>query len=147
MSIMDVVQRLAGLPPKRQLLVARTVVDLTVASVAISLLPFSRAIRIGCVPLGVSKKSLPLPDYVWAIEAVSRRLPWRTVCFQKGVAVQALLRRSGVDARLHYGARRNADSGELEAHVWVTAGTQSVIGVEEAKGFAELATYPREDQT
>lgn len=81
-------------------------------------------------------------ECVWAVEAIARRLPWRTVCIQKGLAVQRLLRSSGVDAILHYGARRAPDSGELEAHVWVTVAGEAVIGGEEAVGFAEIAAFP-----
>jgi hypothetical protein len=69
-------------------------------------------------------------------------MPWRTVCIEKGIAVQRLLRKSGIDAMLHYGARQDAQSGNLEAHVWVTVGESPVIGGEEAKKFSQIAVYP-----
>ena len=72
---------------------------------------------------------------------MSRRLPWRTKCIEKGLAVQRLLRSGGVDALLHYGAR-HAENGMLEAHVWVSVDGETVIGGDEAPGFAELAQYP-----
>jgi hypothetical protein len=56
--------------------------------------------------------------------------------------LQRLLRRGGVDARLHYGARGNGGAGNLEAHVWVSVGGRILIGGDEAAGFAELAVYP-----
>jgi hypothetical protein len=55
---------------------------------------------------------------------------------------QRMLRSAGVDAILHYGARRNHESSVLEAHVWVTVNGRPVVGGEEAKGFAAIATYP-----
>jgi hypothetical protein len=64
------------------------------------------------------------------------------MCIEKGLAVQRLLRQSGVDALLHYGAQQIPSSGKLQAHVWVTVGGDAVIGGEEAAGFAELARYP-----
>ena len=83
-----------------------------------------------------------MEDCLWAVDAAARRLPWRTMCIEKGLAVQRLLRRNGIDARLHYGARNNAYRDRLEAHVWVTVDGRAVIGGEEADDFAELASYP-----
>lgn len=116
-------------------------VALTAASVAVAILPFRKAIAFGSVPLH-RRSDVTLDDCVWAIEAVGRRLPWRTMCIQKGLALQRLLRSGGVDAVLHYGARRSADSGALEAHVWVSVSAQTIIGGEEAPGFAEVAAFP-----
>jgi len=114
---------------------------LTIASAAVALLPFKRAVRLGAVPLG-PRRSIEIDDCTWAIEAAARRLPWRTVCIEKGIALQRLLRSRGIDAILHYGARHHPDSGKLEAHVWVSAGGKAVIGGEEAAGFVEVAAYP-----
>ena len=69
-------------------------------------------------------------------------MPWRTLCIEKGLAVQRMLRRGGVDAVLHYGARRSVKTGELEAHVWVSVSGEIVIGGEEALGMPELARFP-----
>jgi hypothetical protein len=96
--------------------------------------------KLGPVPLG-RRKALDPADCVWAIEAAARRLPWRTMCIEKGLAAQRLLRRSGVDAVLHYGARHNDDEGRLEAHVWVTVDGKTIIGDQSPLHFTELATY------
>jgi hypothetical protein len=64
------------------------------------------------------------------------------MCIEKGLAVQRLLRSSGVDARLHYGARHAPKTGKLEAHVWVTVAGEVIFGGEEAAAYAELARYP-----
>lgn len=124
----------------RRKLIVRAAVSVTAASAAIACLPFRRAIRFGSVPVsGRSQHSTD--DWLWVLEAVARRLPWRTMCIEKGLALQRLLRRDGIDARLHYGAR-HAAGGKLEAHVWVTVAGRSVLGGEEAAGFAEIASYP-----
>lgn len=114
---------------------------LALASAAVALLPFRWAIRFGAVRLG-GRHNHEVEDCVWAIEAAARRLPLRTVCIEKGIALQRMLRRSGRDARLHYGARREAANGVLEAHVWVTLAGIPVIGGDEADNFAELACFP-----
>jgi hypothetical protein len=114
---------------------------LAVASAAIAFLPFRIAIRFGCAPLG-KKRQGSVEDCVWAVEAASRRMPWRTVCIEKGLVAQRLLRTAGVNAVLHYGARHLPATGRLEAHVWVMVGGDAVIGGTEAREFAEIATYP-----
>ena len=132
--------RLNRLPRDRQRLLVRALVLLTLISAAVAWLPFDRAIRLGSVPLG--RRRANAEDTVWAVEAAARRLPWRTVCIEKGLALQRLLRSAGVDAILHYGARHHPIDGRLEAHVWVSVADRAVIGGEEAPQFAAIATYP-----
>jgi hypothetical protein len=114
---------------------------LGVASAAVALTPFRYAMRFGSVPLG-RRQAIPAEEIVWAVEAAARRLPWRTVCIEKGLVVQRMLRLAGVRAILHYGARHHPESSKLEAHVWVTIDGRAVIGGEVAPDFAPVATYP-----
>lgn len=107
-------------------------------SATLALLPFKYAIHLGSVPLG--EERISIDDCLWAIESVSRRLPWPTACIEKGLVMQRLLRSAGFNALLHYGARQEAS--KLESHVWVTVDGQAVIGGEEAKSFAAIAIYP-----
>jgi hypothetical protein len=123
-------------------LLLRASFALSMASAAVALLPFRRAIQIGSVPLVSGQKRWRSEDCVWAVEAAARRLPWRTMCIQKGLAAQRLLRRSGTDARLHYGARHHPQDGKLEAHVWVSVEDKIVIGGDEADDFAEVGVFP-----
>lgn len=134
------VKRLRRLSSERRELLLRSAFLLGCASVAVAILPFRTAIRFGSVRLGES--ALAEADCIWAVEAAARRLPWRTMCIEKGLVVQRMLRRAGIDAVLHYGARHNPDSRKLEAHVWVMVADRAVIGGEEARGFAEIASYP-----
>jgi hypothetical protein len=130
--------RLSG---EQRRLLLRAAGLLTIASAIVALLPFRRALSFGSVGLG--RKSAPgMADFVWAVKAAARRLPWRTKCIEQGLALQRMLRLAGVDAVLHYGARHDPHSRKLEAHVWVSVGGEAVIGGEEAAGFAEIAAYP-----
>jgi hypothetical protein len=133
--------RLQRLNPAQRRLLIRACVVLSAAAAAVALLPFRRAIRFGCVPQRPGSR-VEIADCVWAIEAAARRLPWRTLCIEQGLAAQRMLRRAGCDAVLHYGARQNRASGQLEAHVWVSVDDRTVIGGEEASGFAHVAAYP-----
>jgi hypothetical protein len=132
--------RLRRLSAEQRRLLLRAALLLGVASAAVALLPFRKAVRLGSVPLG-SQGGVRVEDVAWAVDASARRLPWRTMCIEKGIVVQRMLRRGGVDAVLHYGARNHAGSTKLEAHVWVTIAGQPVIGGDEAAGFAELASF------
>ena len=114
---------------------------MTGASIAVAALPFRVAIRFG-VARHSGGGDPTAEDAVWAVEAASRLLPWRTMCIEKGLAVQRMLRSAGVDAILHYGARQSLETGKLEAHVWVTAGREPIIGGDEAPHFAEVASFP-----
>lgn len=124
---------------KRKLLL-RALVLLTLVPLALALLPFETAIRLGSVALRSAPWSLE--ECRWAVECAARRVPSRTMCIEKGLVLQRLLRLAGIDARLHYGARHHPDSRELEAHVWITVAGEAVLGGEEAQGFAQVATYP-----
>ena len=135
------IARYCALPRTRRALLPRAVVTLTLASAAVSVLPFRNAIRFGLVGLA-PRRLASATDIVWAVEAAARRLPWRTVCLQKGLAAQHMLRAAGIDASLHYGARHQTGTSDLEAHVWVSVDGKPVIGGEEALAFAEVAKFP-----
>jgi hypothetical protein len=75
-----------------------------------------------------------------AVLAWARRLPWRALCFEQGLAAFALLRRRHVTATMHYGAA--TIGGELQAHVWVTSGKTEVVGCENKEDYGLLARFP-----
>jgi hypothetical protein len=133
--------RFRNLDGERRALLARAAITVALSSAAVALLPFRRAIRFGSVETA-GPAGQGIEDWLWAVEAAARRVPWRAVCIEKGLALQRLLRRDGIDARLHYGARHDPNDGKLQAHVWVTVGERTVIGGEEAPGFTEIASYP-----
>jgi hypothetical protein len=135
------VTRLYRLTSARRKLLMRALLMLSAASAAVALLPFRRAIRFGSVARQ-SGEQLLVADCIWAVRAAAKRLPWRTVCIEQGLTAQRMLRRAGIDAVLHYGARREPGFGKLEAHVWVTVAGRAILGGEEAQDFAEITSYP-----
>ena len=124
-------------------LLAEALPTLAWASLAIALLPFKRVAATASQP----DRAAPRPDgaaprkIAWAVNAWARRVPWRAVCFQRGLAAHRMLRRRGYASILHYGVAQEADAG-VKAHVWVSVDGQAVIGGEEAPKFACLATFP-----
>jgi len=75
----------------------------------------------------------------WAVQRISIRLPWRSVCFHRGIAAHQMLRRRGIASILHYGVNPQEN---LKAHVWVTADGRPVVGVREAVGYTQIAVFP-----
>jgi hypothetical protein len=68
----------------------------------------------------------------------ARRLPWHPTCLRQALAVQRMLRRRGIPARLHLGV---ASIAEVEAHAWVTVGDRVVIGARERERFTPLGAF------
>lgn len=123
-------------------LVAEAVLLLGAASLAIRLLPF-RTVASMAAKNGRTRAPAG-PDAArrlrWAILAAARRVPWRAVCFQQGLAAHWMLRRRGYASRLHYGARAEPGS-DLKAHVWVRSGDTDIVGCENAADYALLTTF------
>lgn len=127
------------------MLAANAMLVLAGTTLAIKLLPFRAIGRLASQRLrrraNISTKRRIVNRIAWAVSAAARRAPWKAVCFQQGLAAQIMLRQSGVDSTLFFGATSNRGRG-LEAHVWVRAGGIDVIGCENADQYAVLATFP-----
>ena len=122
-------------------LFAEAAATLTLASIAVRSWPFRWIVR--SARLGGGSGGDPDPEAVGrAVRRASRRMPWRTVCFQEGLAAHWMLRRRGAPSRLHYGLRSKE---RLSAHVWVTLDGHPVIGEEYADPHACVAAFPRLD--
>ena len=136
-------QRLARLGWTDRVLLVEAMIVLTLASIAIKVVPFRHVVR-AAAAFGRPVKDGTPPDLlirkiVWWVNSAGNRVPWRAVCFQRGLAVHVMLRRRGISSFLHYGV---AQADSLKAHVWVSAAGRDVIGGQEAAGFTRLASYP-----
>ena len=67
-----------------------------------------------------------LNDIVWAVTAVSRRVPGAT-CLTQALAGRLLMSRAGIPTQLQIGVARG-ENGALTAHAWVESNGQIVIG-------------------
>lgn len=119
---------------------------LTLASIATRALPFRWTVATaGRLPVMRREASGWRPELARevarTVDGCAGRLPWRPVCFQRGLAAHLMLRRRGIPSVLHYGVRQSTDRG-LDAHVWITVDRQVVVG---AAGLADhvcLARFP-----
>jgi len=76
-----------------------------------------------------------------SILSAVKLLPGKTVCFPRGIAAQAMLRRRKIGTILYYGAVTHPDKG-LTSHVWVLDGQDGVIGHRVSSGYKIIAKYP-----
>ncbi len=139
-------RRLSRLSRDNRRVLREALVTLAAASLAIRLLPFKRTVE-----MMQGSGGHPQPDRAtaerlinqcrWAVTRWADRVPWRAVCFQRGLALHLMLRRRGIPSTLHYGVAQDGPKG-LRAHVWISSEGRPVLGAEEADGFACLATFP-----
>ena len=138
--------RLLRLSRSNKRALAEALLSLAAASLAIKVLPFRKTAEIMRVRGRTSEAEAAERDRLiaqcrWAVTAWADRVPWRAVCFQRGLALHLMLRRRGIPSVLHYGVAQRQDEG-LRAHVWISAGDRTVLGGEEAPQFACVASFP-----
>jgi hypothetical protein len=129
-----------------RLTLSEAIVCLAIAGLIIAVVPFRNFGFLAALPV---RKLPPADDEArnllrrqirWAIVTAARRVPWRALCIQQGLAAQFMLRRRGISSVLYYGAALR--KGDLKAHVWVRDGNIDVIGGEAASRYALLARFP-----
>jgi hypothetical protein len=132
-------------PPRRGLLL-EAALSLILARLALRILPFrhlkpffNRPVK-GPQMNGRQRERLR-KEVAWAIDRTAKILPGETVCFPRGIAAQAMLRRRGVGVSLYYGVTIPSDRGPI-AHVWVQDGMQGVVGHCDTAIYHVLARYP-----
>jgi hypothetical protein len=104
------------------LLVARFILRLSTITRAVSLLIPTRRLKLS-LPVSLDT----LARVRWAVRLAARKVPWRALCFEQGIAAQRMLMRRGIAADLVYGVARHRN-GSIEAHVWTRVADHTVVG-------------------
>ena len=85
------------------------------------------------------------PPGVWrvthAVCRVAPRLPWSCTCLVNALGAHLMLRRRGIRSVVRLGAR--IEDGKLQAHAWLLAGGETVLGGKIDQDFAPLAQIER----
>lgn len=126
---------------RRVALLAEAFAMLALASLLIAVLPFRTVAALSARGADRPATSAEARRIRQAVEAWAQRVPWRAVCFQRGLAAQMMLRRRGLAAALYYGAHRDPQTG-LNAHVWVRSHDVDVIGCHDLARYGVLAVFP-----
>lgn len=131
--------------PRLLFLLAEALVELIISSIMIALFSFRQIAEISTRRHHAAESASAelAQDIRYAVTAWARRVPWRALCFQQGLAAQRMLRRRKRLASLYYGARRES-SGDLAAHVWVKSGHVEVMGCIDIESYGLLAVFPPE---
>jgi hypothetical protein len=77
---------------------------------------------------------------VWAVEAVSRRIP-RATCLTQALSAKLLLRCFGQHAQLCLGVARTS-AGTFRAHAWLERDGRPVLGGAGIQSFVRLPELP-----
>ncbi|QSR85438.1 lasso peptide biosynthesis B2 protein [Methylacidimicrobium sp. B4] len=114
--------RLLHLGPRKLAALALAYPSLWTVRIGLRRLPFSRfrSLLARVSPAGL----LPPLPLCWAIEALSRRLPWSS-CLIQAAAGHLLLALSGTPSQLVIGVRQHG--AELEAHAWLESGGRVIL--------------------
>jgi hypothetical protein len=138
---MSIVTRFARVSSTERALFLNTALLVLAIRVGLLVLP-CRAVRRRLVVRTDDKSAArhhSVEQIVWAVRAASRYVPGAT-CLTQALAAQWLLGRSGHDASVLIGVRKDDRLG-FQAHAWVICGTQVVIGGPAADHFVPILTW------
>jgi len=125
-------------PPDRRLVLQAAALAAAV-SVGLRIAPF-RLVRAALARVARPSRGvppLPVPRIVWAVTAVTRRVPGANSCLVCALVARALLVRHGHPARVRLGVARRP-GGALAAHAWVESDGRIVVGGAERPEFSPL---------
>lgn len=74
------------------------------------------------------------------INGLSTRTPWKSTCLVKALAASKMLSKRHIPHSIHFGMKKN-DSGNYEAHAWVSASGRVLIGGENVEEFKEVGRF------
>ena len=132
-----------------RLLAVEALVWLAAARVAVLVLPFRAVVRL--LDRRARDAAPPPPtqrigDIVRALNAVSRRAPWRCECLERAAAGAMMLRIRRYPASVFVGVAPAAGGGPLQAHAWLRCGDLPVVGEETSvEEFAVVARFAAEN--
>src|ERR1051325_542396 len=101
-----------------------------------------RFVRRISVNAGVDRSAsrFDVTTIIWAVEAVSARVP-RATCLTQAICAKLLLRWSGLQSDLCLGVACSVE-GVLHAHAWVEREGRTILGGNAARGMVRLPELP-----
>src|SRR6266516_4568482 len=121
------IHKFLRLPPVDRSLLARSVLLVGGARLALWVLPFNVVRRLLVRDASRSTASWNTPEKIgWAISVAKQFVP-KGNCLPQALAAESLLTRGGHPVELRIGVVKT-DQGRLEAHAWVESGGRLVVG-------------------
>jgi hypothetical protein len=109
--------------------------------VGLWLMPFLRLKRVVCF-LTRKRPTQTRPHLViriaWAVSAASAYVP-RATCLTRALALHILLRRLGLQSRIHIGVTK--EKGLIDSHAWVESQDKIVIGDQELARYIPIMVW------
>jgi hypothetical protein len=128
------------LPTEDRWLLARSVLLVGAARLALWALPFNVARRLFARSARQSRAPYPTTERIgWAISVAKGFVP-KGNCLPQALAAESLLTRGGYPVELRIGVAKTLD-GRLEAHAWVESGGRLVVG-DLTQGLAAYTPLP-----
>jgi hypothetical protein len=122
----DALRKFIRLPSRDRAVLARTILTLGAARLAIWILPFPTSRRLLVGERRPGPPTLTPQQVRWAMGHAQRIIPQAT-CLPQALAAESLLARGGIDATMQIGVMKTA-AGQLTAHAWVESGGRIVVG-------------------
>lgn len=122
---------------------------LIIAHLAIHILPFRWiSPRLGKLEMDSREKTIiqeqqkEVRQVGWAVKVCARYFPWDAKCLAQAVTGKWMLQRRGIPSTLYMGVER-VDEGDkwLEAHAWLSCGTDIITGEQHHERFTVLAAF------
>lgn len=64
----------------------------------------------------------------WAIQTVSKNLPWKNVCRHQAMQAKLLCRKYHIPCLIFVGFKKDTNKNNIEAHAWTIAGGKIITG-------------------
>lgn len=97
--------------------------------------------RLAARPSSASSSRITTADIVWAVDAISRRIPGAT-CLTQAIAAKLLLDLVGEHVQFCLGVAHTPD-GTLRAHAWLEQNGRALLGGTGVGALVRLPDLPR----
>lgn len=124
--VLDALRKFIRLPSRDRAVLARTILTLGAAKLAIWTLPFPTSRRLLVRQRKSGPPTLTREQVRWAMAHAQRIIPGAT-CLPQALAAESLLARGGIDAEMQIGVMKTP-AGQLTAHAWVESNGRIVVG-------------------
>ena len=74
------------------------------------------------------------------IDSLALRLPWKSTCLVRVLAAHRMFNRRKINHKIHFGVKKN-ESDNLEAHAWLSAGDEIILGGGNLDEFHEMKPF------